>query len=187
MGGANTILEAALENLMAVMPFVIVKTYQAGIRWRWGKNPEALEPGFWWRVPLYHAIEICGVVDEAVELPPQTVCTKDGHPVTFTVNIAYRVVDILAHWTVEDFQASVKALAMTHLAQRVRAAERAELNGDGLTKLEKSLEGTLTTRFKDWGTKVFSVGFTNFADTPSATRLFLDIPTALSIVQSKDH
>ena len=60
---------------------------------------------------------------------------------------------------------------MAHLAKRVREKELAELITD-LKKLEDSLEGTLTTQFKNWGTEVEWVGFTDFAEVPTQFRVF---------------
>jgi len=182
----TTFLEAILNNLMTLMPFIIVKGYQMGIRWsHFGRDPVALGPGIHWKLYFYHQAEVVNVVDEAVELPPQTVRTRDGHPVTFTANIAYRITDIIAHYTVEDFTVSTKALAMTHLAKRIRNKTLEELND--LDELETSLKGTLTTRFKKWGTEVFDVGFTNFAETKEASRLFLDIPTEFGLLNHREH
>ena len=159
---------------MALLPFVIVRSYQRGVRWRFGKDPKELGPGFHWKVWLWHQCEISDIVDEAIELPIQSVITKDEKLVCFSANIGFRICDIVKHWeNVQDFHESTKAVAMTHLARRVREQTLSDLIGD-LKKLEDSLENTLTTRFKKWGTEVFSVGFTNFAEVPRQMRIFGD-------------
>lgn len=170
-----------LQNLMALMPFVIVRTYQRGVRWRFGCSPIELAPGLHWKMWLYHQVEIADIVDEVIDLPVQSIITADEKLVCFSVNIGFRVVDVVKHWnSVQDFHEATAGLAMTHLAKKVRELKLEELLKD-LTKLEKSLAGTLTTRFKDWGTEVFSVGFTDFAEVPTQIRLFGDkakvIPT----------
>ena len=121
-----------------------------------------------------HQYEAYEIVDDVIDLPVQSVITKDKKLVCFKVNIGYRIVDVVAHGCgVQDFVESTAGLAMTHLAQRVRELTLVDLEAD-LKVLEKSLEGTLTTRMKKWGTEVFNVGFTDFAEVPQQMRIFLD-------------
>lgn len=168
----GTIVEVILNNLLALLPFVVLKVYDRGVRYSFGKNPTELGPGFHWRVWLYHSIETFDVADEVLNLPVQSVITKDEKLVCFSVNVGFRITDVVAHaTTVQDFIASTRGIAMTHLAKRVRDKKLSELVAD-LSDLEKSLEGTLTTRMKRWGTEVFSVGFTDFAEVPQQIRVF---------------
>jgi regulator of protease activity HflC (stomatin/prohibitin superfamily) len=172
MGG--TLIEIVLNNLMSLMPFVIVRSYQRAVRWTFGKNPKELQPGIHWKIWLLHQCELCVVVDDVMDLPVQSVITRDEKLVCFSVNIGYRVVDVVSHYcNVQDFTQSTQGLAMTHLAQKVREKTRDELVAD-LKTIESSLRGTLTNRMKDWGTEVFSVGFTDFAEVPRQMRIFLD-------------
>lgn len=168
------LIEIVLNNLMALLPFVIIKTYERGVRFRFGKHPQELRPGFHWKIWIYHHIEVGMVVDDYLETPVQSVITKDGKLVVFSVNIGYRIVDIVRHYTsVQDFADSTKALAMVHLAKKVREAPLADTLAD-LKKLEASLRGTLSNQFKQWGTQVFQVGFVNFCEVPQQIRLFTD-------------
>lgn len=169
------LVEIIFQNLMALLPFVIIKTYERGVRFKLGKDPHELQPGFHWRFPIYHSIDIIAVVDDFIETPIQSVLTKDEKLVVFSVNIGYRIDDAVKHdCGVQDFLESTKALAMVHLAERVRAQNLQDTIAD-LKKLESSLTGTLTTRYKTWGTSVFQVGFVNFAEVPQQIRIFSDI------------
>lgn len=172
----STLVEMLIQNLMSLFPWIIIKSYEEGIRWTLGRYPKRLAPGAHWKVWLVHQVDVYALVDEVVDLPVQSVITKDEKLVCFSVNIGYRIVDVVAHGcNVQDFVESTAGLAMTHLAQRVREMDLKELTASGgLKKLETSLEGTLTTRMKRWGTEVFSVGFTNFAEVPRQMRIFLD-------------
>jgi regulator of protease activity HflC (stomatin/prohibitin superfamily) len=172
----ETFIAALLNNLMVLMPFIIVRSYEMGVRWTLGRDPQACKPGFHWKMWLYHQAEISEVQDEFIELPIQSVITQDKKLVCFSVNVGYRICDIVLHWdNVQDFTASIHGAAMTHLAERVRKSTLEELESDeGLGKLENSLKGTLTTRFKRWGAEVYSVGFTNFAEVSRQYRFFGD-------------
>ncbi len=175
----ETLIGAVLNNLLVLMPFVIVKSYERGVRWRFGQDPHELLPGIHWKFWLYHQVEISNITDEVIELQVQSVITADEKLVCFSVIIGFRIVDIVKHWTsVQDFRESTSGLAKTHLAQRVREQSLKDLIAD-TKKLETSLRGTLTTKFKDWGTEVFSVGFADFAEVPQQIRLFTNGPSAL--------
>lgn len=180
------LVEIILNNLMALLPFVIVRSYQSGVRWRCGRNPKELQPGFHWKLWIYHQVEIEPIVDDVIELPTQSVITADEKLVCFSVNIGFRIVDVVKHWNgVQDFHEATRGIAMTHLAKRVRSEKLSDLVTD-LNKLEKSLESTLTTRFKNWGTEVFSVGFTNFAEVPTQMRIFTDAHSIVPIDRNQN-
>lgn len=175
MGGE--IIQAILANLAQLLPWRIIMSYRMGVRWTWGKNPVKLEPGFHWCWWLMHTVDTVFSVEEVIDLPTQSLVTKDGKTVCFSVNIGLVVRDpVMYYCAVQDFDASTRGLAMTHLAERVRTQDYEDLVRD-LKKLEDSLKGTLTTRFKVWGTEVTRVGFTDFVQTRQQIRLFQDQPT----------
>ncbi len=170
----ETLLQIILNNLASLLPFAIVRSYQRGVRWTMGRNPRELLPGVRLKVWLLHQVEILDCADEVINLPVQSIITKDEKLVCFSVNIGFRIVNIVDHFcNVQDFAESTAGLATTHLAKRVRAKTLSELTAD-LSDLETSLRGTLTTQMKRWGTEVFAVGFTNFAEVPRQMRIFLD-------------
>lgn len=172
----TTVVEHVFANLQALMPFRILKSFQQGVRWTWGKNPKPLGPGPHLCLPVLHSMSVHDVVDEVLNLPTQSVVTKDGHPICFSVNIAFRIADIVAHeCNVQDFIESTAGAAMTHLSKQMRKKTLDELMApDALTKMEDSLKGTLTTKMRRWGTEIIDVGFTDFVPRPRALRLFLD-------------
>lgn len=168
----ENIIPALAENFVSMMPFrVIHEPYEMGVRWTMGRNPKAVGPGVALKIWGIHELDVSIVVDDVIELPFQSVITKDEKAVCFKVTIGYRIVDIVKHHcNVTDFVDSTKCIAMQHLAKKVREKTLEEVVED-LTKLERSLEGTLTTKFKDWGTEVFSVGFVDFLEAPTQLRL----------------
>lgn len=170
----DSLVESILNNIARLMPFVIVHSYERGVRWTLGRNPVELQPGFRMRAWLVHSVESIVVVDDVITTPIQSVITKDEKLVCFRASIGYRIVDVVRHATeVTDFETSTIATAQRHLAKRVRDITLADLTTD-LKKLEDSLRGTLTTKFKDWGTEVFDIGFVDFAEVPTQVRLFGD-------------
>lgn len=174
MGELGNIIDILANNLLAMMPFVIVKSFQKGVRWTLGSNPKELQPGFHWRIYFFHEVDMVPVCENVIHLPGQTITTKDGKVVYFSTSIAYIVNDAVAHYcNVVDFKESTITLAMRHLSARVRKLTHDEIVAD-IQKLEDSLANTLTTRLKKWGTEVIDVGFMDLAEVKQRIRLFGD-------------
>lgn len=166
------LFEKLADNLLDLLPFYRVMSYEMACQWTFGKNPVAKGPGWHWRWYGITTYEKVPVVDEVLELPIQSVLTKDKKSVSFKAVVGYRVNDIVAHYcNVNDFADSTKSRAMGHLAKRVRAQTLDEVEFD-LGKLEASCKGTLGTKLKEWGTEVLFVEFIDFVEVRTQIRLF---------------
>jgi len=167
------------ENVAKVLPFRTIYSYERGVRWTMGKNPKELKPGLRWCLYFFHRVEQFAVVEQIINLPTQSVVTADGRAVCFSANISIVIDDAVKHYCdVQNFEQSVRDLAMGHLFERVSQQRMEDLVKRETTKrLESSLEGTLTTRLRDWGTRVVGVNFTDFVPVRNQFRLFQDQPT----------
>jgi regulator of protease activity HflC (stomatin/prohibitin superfamily) len=161
------------DNLLALVPMRVVKSFERGVRFRKGipahrlwlkpnaEVPGEVPPGIRWFLPFFESIEVDDVVPAVIDLPMQSVTSLDKQPITFSVNITYEVTDIVAKYTqVSDFDASLIGAAKIHLAQKVRDWTVEELLKNQ-RDLEKSLKDTLTTKVKKWGVKITDVGITD--------------------------
>lgn len=165
-------LKIFLDNVMQLMPFVIVRSYERGVRWTWGTNPKELKPGLRWKLWLVHGVEVFDVQDQVLNLPTQSVKLMGGKEVVFSANITLRIDNAVKHFcAVQNFEKSVSDLAMTHLHRKVRGKSASDID---LTVLERSLKETLGNKLKDWGAEVLFVGFTDFVETGAQVRLFQD-------------
>jgi regulator of protease activity HflC (stomatin/prohibitin superfamily) len=175
MLGGSTLVEAFLQNIQALLPWVIIKSYQKGVRFTLGKRPKALEPGPHLKLWFIHQIDYGDACEEVIELPNQTVTLQDGTIVCFSANVGFKVHDWVAHSTkVQDFKESTLALAMIFLAAQVR--KEATFRGLvlDLPEIERGLRKHLARKFKAWGTHVTAVGFTNLAEVRWPIRIFGD-------------
>lgn len=175
MFGSSTLVEALLQNISALLPWAIVKSYQMGVRWTLGKKPQPMPPGPHWKIWLLHQFDIVDVCDEVIELPNQTVTLQDGTVVCFSANVGFRIHDIVSHQTkVQDFKESTLALAMIFLAGSVRQEPTFRGLVADLTKIENGLKRHLGRKFRPWGTHVTAVGFTNLSEARFTIRHFTD-------------
>lgn len=124
-----------------------------------------LGPGMHRLIPWVETLNEESVVSKTYELPIQNITTKDDKSVTFAVNVTLHIHDVRANvLDVHDFEDSMHGTARIHLAQRTRDMTWRELL-DNQKDLEKSLQGTLTTRLRKWGATVTDVGFTDLSHT----------------------
>ena len=171
-------IDALVQNLLAIVewasPLRVMRPYQRGVVFRMGSYHRTMGEGLRWMWPCkIEECEVVNVAEETKNLVSQSVTTQDGVSVTFSVNIVFRVVNAERFVCgVFDFEESVATYAMTHLAKRVREQSWTDLLA-GQKALEKSLEGTLSTRVEKWGAEIVSVGFTDMVQSRQY-RLFGD-------------
>ncbi len=141
---------------------VVIENWEAGVRFRRGfPESKQLTAGVWFFWPFVDRIELIPVVQRFIDLPMQRITTADGVEVALSANIGYTITDAVKAYTeVHDYEVSLARLAAGHLHSRVHGWTHPELVAS-LGKLEKSLEGTLTTRSKAWGIVIESVGITD--------------------------
>lgn len=174
-------LEAALNKLAELWPFVRIAQYERGVRTTYipfrGIRVEVLEPGPHLRLWWFQTVTELTVVEQTSNLPTQTVTCKDGTPATLSVNFVYEVTDAEAAVNnVTQLDDSLNARAMIQVAKKLRGwtwAELIERQGD----LEKSIRETLTTRAKEWGIRITDVGITDLVQAKTF-RFFGDPPVA---------
>ena len=157
-----TFIDWLLSIWKEIVPVVICESWEQGVRFRRGV-PEAkpLGPGVWFFVPFFDRIEIIPRQLRFIDLPIQRITTQDGVEIALSANIGYEIVDAVKAYTeVHDYEESLGRLAAGHLHKRVHGWTYAQLV-ESLGDLEKSLEGTLTTRSKRWGIVIQCVGITD--------------------------
>lgn len=170
----NLFFEWLFSQLRELRFFVIIRSYQAGVKFRLGiADAQALTPGLHWIRPLMDEVEVIGVKQETKKLPTQSVMTQDGKTVSFSAAITYEVTDAVAHFcNVLDFVESLEVICMTHMSRKVSEWTLAEMAAHR-AELERSLRTTLTTRTAKWGATIVDVGLTDLTETP-AFRLYGD-------------
>lgn len=169
----STLLEAVFNNVLQLLPCRIVHSFERGVLFHMGTDVRALEPGLHWFIPFVQSIEVVNVAPETRNLVTQTVTTKDGHSVTFSANVCYRIVDARVMYTaVQDFDGSMEAYAMVHLARAISRLTLAQLKRNR-AQIERQFARALSRRVKAWGARIEYVGLTDLTEA-RAFRLFGD-------------
>lgn len=154
-----------LNRIAELWPFRRVMVFQRAVRTCFvpfrGVRVTVLGPGIARAIPWFDSVEIRDVQEDSVNLPTQSVTTKDDVAVTFSASFMYEIEDVKASvFDVREFASSLQDLSLMHLAERVRGWTWTELL-ERQKDLEDSLRGTLTTRAKRWGIRITKVGLTD--------------------------
>lgn len=161
-----TFLDFLLSVWSAVWPFRFVRTGWQAVVFRQGvAEATPRGPGWVWLWPGFWQYEAQPITLRFVDLPNQSVTTKDGTTLALSANIAYRVTNLRsALCEVDDFVDSMAGLSMGHIHTRVSEWDRVEVMNER-RKLERSVLDTLQRRAEPWGIAVEDVRLTDCAPT----------------------
>lgn len=167
-----TIVEFILSVWSSVWPLRVVRTGWQGVVFRWGRAEERpREPGLVWIIPTFWQWDTRPVTLRWIDLPPQSITTKDGKVIALSANVGYEVQDLVRALTLtDDYEISMARLATGHLHGRVGAWTLQEML-DQRRDLEVSVLNTLRKRAEDWGLTVQDVRLTDCTPT-KVYRLF---------------
>jgi regulator of protease activity HflC (stomatin/prohibitin superfamily) len=161
------IIATLLDWLRLFWPFVVVHSYERGVRFWLGRDTALLEPGVHMFLPFFGSIHTIAVVQDYIRLGNQNLTTKDGKPVLVSCNIRYEVTDARSAFVdVQEFPVSLGDLARQALSSQIREYEYPELlaNQSGL---EKDIRHEINKASQKWGVKVTNVGLADFILTRS--------------------
>jgi regulator of protease activity HflC (stomatin/prohibitin superfamily) len=161
------LIRALVEIVLYLFPVRMIWSYENGLRFWGGREPELLGPGFYFFVPFFSKIVDISMLADTIDLPFQSITTSDDVAVDLSANFIYRVVDAKAYFTgVQDFETNFPRLAARHVMSKARGWSYAELM-EKQADYERSLQGTLTTRIArhGWGVEIVDAGFTDMVKT----------------------
>lgn len=150
----DTILTSLFDNIVNVLPIKIIHSYEQGVYFKQGKDHKLLRPGFHLHRPIIDSIETMSVVPQTINLPTQSLVTKDGEAITLSSNLEYKITNVRKVYTrVHDLDDSIHNTGMGYLAHFVRKYDYGELTSHP-QRLEKRVLDGLNDKVNPWGVKV---------------------------------
>lgn len=141
------ILTAWIPRLHYIQP------NEAGVRLLMGSGVKEIGPGWWVNVPLVHEFLWCTIVSQVLDLPPQTVFTKDRKQVTISLTVRFSVDNARkALLAIHDFDAALQNVARGAIAEYVNKhtlEECANIQG-----LMAQAEKVVQKEVRGWGLKI---------------------------------
>lgn len=161
------LIRALVEIILYLFPVRMIWSYENGLRFWGGNEPELLTPGWYLFVPFFSKIVEVSMLEDTIDLPFQSITTSDDVAVDLSANFVYKVVDAKAYFTsVENFDTNFPRLAARHVMAKARTWTYAKLM-EKQTEKESSMRDTLNTRIaqRGWGVEIVDAGFTDMVKT----------------------
>ncbi|MBI9009830.1 MAG: slipin family protein [Tenericutes bacterium] len=137
--------------------FTIVKEYQSGVKFRFGKFVKVLKPGIRLVIPIIHEYKKVDLRTITQDVPQQKCITKDNVTITINAVVYYRVFDAKkAVLEVKDCFFAVTQLAQTTLRNSLGGFKLDELLSN-LKVISKEIKDIVDTETDPWGIKVEKV------------------------------
>jgi len=137
--------------------FTIVKEYESGVKFRFGKYVRTLKPGIRLVIPIVHEYKKIDLRTITQDVPEQKCITKDNVTITINAVVYYRVFDAQkAVLEVKNAYYAVTQLAQTTLRNAIGGVKLDELLSN-LKVISKEIKEIVDMETDPWGIKVEKV------------------------------
>lgn len=167
----DKLLEFALSLIKDILPFSIVSQWSEGIFLRLGKFHRIVKPGFRLKIPFVDEFHEAVVITRTVNVPTQSLTTKDKRQIVTKAVVKYHIIDVKA-FILEIYDAKD---AILDTAQAIIKEQISERNWEECTdkEMDKRIASKLRTEVKKWGIEIEKVTLTDIG-LISSIRLFND-------------
>jgi regulator of protease activity HflC (stomatin/prohibitin superfamily) len=147
-----------LALVLARAVFIIIPEYQRAVFFRLGKViGEARGPGVIFRIPFIDKVTRVNLRVEVVDIPPQSVITKDNVTIQVDAVVYFQVVEpVRAVIGVDNFRFASQRIAMTSLRSIVGRYELDSLLAHR-EDVNSELRSTIARHTAEWGVEVRQV------------------------------
>jgi regulator of protease activity HflC (stomatin/prohibitin superfamily) len=154
-----------------IVPWYIINEYDGGVRLRFGKFHKVLQPGLTYKIPFIDSILSHHVVWTTMNLPPQSLTTKDEKNIVVTAVVKYRIVDIKVFLLeVYDTIDAISDMSQAAVKRAIMAKTWDECKSE---ELDSELTKKARAEAKKWGIEIVTITLANLACIRSI-RLFND-------------
>ena len=167
----DRLLSILSDLYQELIPFIVVKQYDKGVRLRFGKFKEVLNAGLHWKIPFVDEMVINTVAWTTINLPPQSLVTKDNKSIVISAVIKYRITDIQV-FTLEVWDAvdAISDMTLGIIKKNIMSKSWEEVRHEGF---DNELSKKARVEAKRWGIEIDSVTLANL-DQIKSIRLFND-------------
>jgi regulator of protease activity HflC (stomatin/prohibitin superfamily) len=153
---AVVVILVALVLARAV--WMIIPEYQRAVFFRWGKViGEARGPGVIFKIPIVDKVVKVNLRVEVVDIPPQSVITKDNVTIQVDAVVYFQVVEpVRAIIGVDNFRFASQRIAMTSLRSIIGRYELDSLLAHR-EDVNSELRATIARHTAEWGVEVRQV------------------------------
>jgi regulator of protease activity HflC (stomatin/prohibitin superfamily) len=169
----QALVDFIVRNLMALWPVALVKEWEIAVMMRNGRIHRSLGTGLHWRWLFIEECKTWPSQEIVIDLPVGSCTTADGHTLTVSANLGYKVADYTTYLrSVWNGEASIKATAIGFLTSTV-AGKDWQVMATDRKGFERELCASLGHVVAPWGVEVTRVYLTDLVEAKQY-RLFGD-------------
>ena len=166
MESLNQILQVLIKLLDW---YVLVMPWEQGVLVRLGKYPKLIEKGIHFIIPFLDRVFIQENRMRLIDIPMQTLSTKDNRVLTIKPVVMYHVVDIMTLFNTLTYpEMTLSGIVLGYLSDYVSS-----VTFDELSKVHAEEFAKLNTDSKQFGLSDIDVKITSWTEVP-ALRLLQD-------------
>jgi regulator of protease activity HflC (stomatin/prohibitin superfamily) len=166
MDAAFAWLSQIVEAMLQLVPRrVIIRATERGVKWSLWREPKEMRPGIRIYWPLITDIEVTVVARQTINLPTQSLMTKDGKTVVAGGVVIYKISDIVKaigslNWSPEDTAGDITQAAIVEVVAKWNCdALLANISG----KVEEQLTNTCRKQLRQFGVYVNRAALVDFS------------------------
>jgi regulator of protease activity HflC (stomatin/prohibitin superfamily) len=141
----------------------VVTEAQAGVAFVRGMA-RIIEPGIFWWWPAWTEIHVQEVVRQTLNLPPQSLMTRDGKDIAVSGIVVYEIIDPLTAFVkVHDLDDAIKDMALASIKSVLWGWTLEELY-EKAGELDEVLCGECRAKLSGWGVKIHNIFLSDLSD-----------------------
>jgi regulator of protease activity HflC (stomatin/prohibitin superfamily) len=169
-------LRLLLDGIQFLWPLRIVRQWERGGFYVWGRFWKVVGPGIYPIVPWFMEVKEISVVPAIVSTPRLDITLKDGVLASFRAAATVEVVDYnLAVNTVDSFTETIQELLSAVLADRLADVDPERLRPAGRNRLLSDLTRWVNEESERFGIRTSKVRFTTFVLGVRSLRLLQEV------------
>ncbi|MDH3591027.1 MAG: SPFH domain-containing protein [Planctomycetota bacterium] len=141
----------------------VITEAQGGVAFVRGRA-RLIEPGIFWWWPAWTEIHVQEVVRQTLNLPPQSIMSRDGKGVAVSGIVVYEIVDPLTAFVkVHDLDDAIKDMALASIKSVFWGWTLKEMF-DKAGELDEVLCGDCRAKLSGWGVKIHNIFLSDLSD-----------------------
>ena len=157
----DKLIEVILTFIDDLLPVKIVKTYEEGVKLRFGLFIKDCKPGLHFKIPFIEEVITAYSKDDTILLPSQKLTTKDGKTITTRGMILYYVDDItLFLLSVNNPTQALSDLTMGIISENIINGLHIDCHND---KIMNEISKSVRREAKKWGCYIIYVKLTDIS------------------------
>lgn len=137
----------------------VIRDYQNGLVFRFGKFHRILTPGFWFKIPFVDEVTEHFIAVTTISLPAQSLSTIDNQSIVVEAMIKYNVEDV-KKYVIEIYDATdaIKDITMSNIKKQIMPKTWSEIKS---ADLDNEITKKIRAEVKKYGIYIHEVTLTS--------------------------